>query len=1299
MLLIKVNLYSNNILMSDTDESKTDENDFRFVDSMNLNGPIHDMLKEAVKQPDLEFEWIYGDINNPTKFPLTKEIFLKLKHKLDISSSYPVLEETNDLDIRTELRYKGRSVTSNIRATIHGLQEIKQYCLQDNFDDLTPTFLKKKKYEPKFKKKNDPYDSYSVAESGLYPMRSTLKEEIKIDIMNKQVMSFMNNWSSKNKFFRYKKRYSYSCSNLWRIDLTAIKSSDTNTYSKTFKESGILQKKEQFELEIEYIGSISHTFEQPPIVKYSEILNSSPFNLELNGPFFNEGTILTDIEGTNNKEVHDMAFSYPLSPRYDEEVEFDEEIDSPKYEPYIPDKITIKDDFWKDSKLEDIFKHIKDNKKRFMNQDWRASNYKFIPLQKRYLVKSDWSGRIKPEGGVVEAEGEHILVRVSPTISIKEKDKKHDSSSETIIQTLLVPTKYIEQDMFEIPETRELLDKYELDTMEEYSPDSPRFSPNSQSGGGLTLSSTVYRKEIIDKLLYQLNEMIHFCYSCIVGSEYYLDVLQESDILNEYIRLSDEHDIYHREGWKFVGPQPVSMNLSHLNPLNSHSIVSKYVVTEKADGIRAQLLINKESRGYLLTPKKEIIDTGVNFEGIEGSWLFDGEYITQNKNKEPIRLFMIFDVYYSSEFSTQPYTYPWISKKGECRSEIIRKFKDSVIFKDDTSRPNSSIRIGFKQYLEGPEKLTKKKGSDTYSNIKTMFKSTKKILDIENNNGYEYSTDGLIFLPMYLSVKGSEEGDIVKSIRGTWNYNYKWKPPEENTIDFKVIFKESKPDIHSYIHETSDGRKETHYYQKVQLAVGYTERDDTMIDFNWSLLTNAPYNKQNYQYFTPPEFSIPNIHMTNIPLDKKRMKCSKDGKDIMNGCIVEMRYNPDSTNGFTWSPLRLRDDKVKPQYFTIANNIWNTINNPVTESMIRGDINFDEIEQESESDMYYVDTKFAEDTPIRALHNYIKSKLISRIGSSTEFKKPLLIADLSCGRGGDIKKYLSLKNDVGFILGLDISGNINQAAQRYHYERKPKPSALFLQFDTSKSIEEKAGCLSDDTDKLDTSKTMLDMIFKKSKSYPKKYKDVQKTYSGIATGGFDIVSSQFSLHYYFKDESTLRGFCENIRYLCSSGGYFIGTCYDGMKLMKTFAKQDTDTLEMVDSFGSLIYQINKKYTITDFSYDKDDTSDMYGQEIEVFMASIGQHITEYLVNFEFFIDIMSEYGFKLELPPFRKGEYNPIRDPIQSFDKVIDNLDEIREKDFNFVKKTNNRDLFDIKKDKGYQLLSGLNNWFVFQKE
>jgi len=310
-----------------------------------------------------------------------------------------------------------------------------------------------------------------------------------------------------------------------------------------------------------------------------------------------------------------------------------------------------------------------------------------------------------------------------------------------------------------------------------------------------------------------------------------------------------------------------------------------------------------------------------------------------------------------------------------------------------------------------------------------------------------------------------------------------------------------------------------------------------------------------------------------------------------------------------------------------------------------------------------------------------------------------MIADLSCGRGGDIKKYMTSKNKVEFIMGLDISGNINEAGQRFHYLSKPKPKALFLQYDTSKSVEKKEGCLGSTEESKELCTTMIDMVLGNTKTFPKKFKEVSDTYAGIATKGFDVVSSQFSLHYYFKDEDTLRGFCENIQYLCADDGYFIGTCYDGMKVVKTFAQEDTDTLEMKDSFGSLIYQIKKKYDITDFSYNKEDTEDMFGQEIEVFMASIGQPITEYLVNFEFFIELMKEYGFELALPTFRKGGYNPITKPIESFDSIIDKTSELREKDSNFIKKTRNTGLFRVHTSKEYKLLSGLNNWFIFKKK
>ena len=47
------------------------------------------------------------------------------------------------------------------------------------------------------------------------------------------------------------------------------------------------------------------------------------------------------------------------------------------------------------------------------------------------------------------------------------------------------------------------------------------------------------------------------------------------------------------------------MGIQHLNPLNPNATVSKYVVTGVGDGIRAQLFINNDNRGYLITPKKD----------------------------------------------------------------------------------------------------------------------------------------------------------------------------------------------------------------------------------------------------------------------------------------------------------------------------------------------------------------------------------------------------------------------------------------------------------------------------------------------------------------------------------------------------------------------------------------------------------------------------------------------------------------------------------------------------------------------
>ena len=158
----------------------------KVIDSMILNGEVELCLKEAIRQENLEFEWIFGE---PENKELTKELFISLKHYLDGSLEYSTLNESNSLDIRCEFRKGPKSIMSNIRATLEGVQQIKQYCLQDNFDDLNPTFMRKTRYQdPKNKSIN-----YGPAPSGLYPCRTNLKQEIMKDQNSDEVGIFLNN--------------------------------------------------------------------------------------------------------------------------------------------------------------------------------------------------------------------------------------------------------------------------------------------------------------------------------------------------------------------------------------------------------------------------------------------------------------------------------------------------------------------------------------------------------------------------------------------------------------------------------------------------------------------------------------------------------------------------------------------------------------------------------------------------------------------------------------------------------------------------------------------------------------------------------------------------------------------------------------------------------------------------------------------------------------------------------------------------------------------------------------------------
>jgi len=1238
---------------------------------------ITDFIKKTLDQENLELECIFD------QKILNKDTFLRLLNKFKEFNDFE--NEENTLDIRCIERGK----TSNIRISINGLEEIKQYCKTDSLDEIeNPVFIKKELYKEQLDKlpgSTTPEYIYKYSNQD-FDYRINIKTELPLNKENPEVLELLSNYNKKSKFFRYKKRYSFiTYDKLFRFDLTVIKSSPIHRVaklSKTFKESNILNSKEIYEMEIEYIGSD---------IKKDGTKSINAFYKDL-------------MDGKEYESPYNLY--YKVSPNPHGIISPMDFVIHPKEELPLPD-----------------------------NQDSSQSDESF----KYQSDLSDKSGLYVPEGYDPEeplyfqepsetkilkkAEIDDDILGIDENIElfkaqIEELEQEEDKGN---IEDLKEFVKEMEDEKNEL-----LKKKKELDNKEGGAKKIPEWAKKAK-----TKPATFVDNELLsEKLLTLFEEHIYYVLSIIFDTKYIISNSEKRSILEKYKILSGQK--CKLDYIKLQIPQPVTLTLNDVNPNNPKSILLKYAVTEKADGDRYVLYI-VNNQGYLINSKKNIIFTGVKFPDLNKDYLFDGEYITKNINDENIKLFMIFDVYYENMSLEKNFVHklPFHStdSEGLTRLNIIKEFKMNVL--PNVISDENSIRIDVKNYEFGNIGSKHDIGSDIYLNdCKIILNKCNNILRKSEKNAYEYRIDGLIFIPLFHSVKGTHKDDVQNYIGGKWCENFKWKPPDENSIDFQVRFVKKmvngkeKDKIFTYIEKKDDGSETLNKYKQLQLLVGYSKsandcNKDKNIDYCMKILDDTDSDeKGDIIPFNPEEGKI--LYLTNIKLnsDNKKVICERDKKEIKDNDIVEMRYNPDATNSMVWEPLRIRDDKIDPQFFTVANSVWDTIQNPISVDFITNKENLKDYKEVfDEKNKYYVSK---DNNPItaslRKLHNYIKSKLI--VGVCSSFKEKINILDISFGRGGDIQKYIQRDANAKFILGLDISSNITEACERYYNERKDKPKAVFLVADTSQKFS-KGDCFEnvDATEKeIKHSETMLNILYNNNKPVPKEYKKIHKKFNNLALKKFNVISSQFSLHYYFEDEVSFEGLMNNIKSNIAPGGYFIGTCYDGNNIFKLLKEQGDQEFKDLD--GSLIYSIEKKYDIDDFTFNPENLDNIFGQKIDVYMESIGQVITEYLVNFKFLKQYMEQNGFKLMSPTVKKKYSNIFKkdyindDGFGDFEKVINNLPQLLEGDKELQAKGYYEKSMEILKnsvldDEGnitelgnekLRILSSLNNYFIFKK-
>lgn len=686
------------------------------------------------------------------------------------------------------------------------------------------------------------------------------------------------------------------------------------------------------------------------------------------------------------------------------------------------------------------------------------------------------------------------------------------------------------------------------------------------------------------------------------------------------------------------GRQPISLEIQHL----TEKLPNKYAVTDKADGDRYFLVII-EKRCYLLSSNLIVKDTGIDISNDDiNNTIIDGEFIFVKKYNK--YLYMAFDCLVCGNQDVRDEQN--LLKRLEYADKVINAISNNKNYKYNLNHNIDATNT--KKVIEHH----KKNIVELYNDIDTVLKSKdigiifrrKYFIDcsgIKDNEIFTYSyfmwnlyttstelkcpylLDGLIYQP--LEQKYVVEKEKIKY------FDYKWKPPQKNSIDFYIEFERDRHTnkiIKAYDNSIDEGTKNKPYVI-CNLNVGYN-----VGNVEKPVLFNQEINgHQCYLYL-----DLTDEQKKGDGGDAEIIVRTEDGKIIQDKTVVEFSYllNDDINANFRWVPIKVRYDKTESvqkyrkrygNYKDVALKVWRSINNPILANLfselsndetydssikaLKERIDYTDVRNEKLNDVYYQkkDNIVAE---MRSFNNYLKSNLIFTYVNYKYNKDNIQnnVLDIGCGRGGDIQKFYYA--EVEGIVGIDpdvngLTGISDSAVSRYNQLRKKHakfPPMYFINADPSNLLVydeqvKKVGRMNNDN------KEMFNRFFSQDNAFK-----------------FDRLNASFSIHYLLSDEDSWSNFCTNINKHLRGDGYFIFETFDADRVVDLF-KENNNYAVHYDENGNkkLLYDIVKKYS------DENVKKRGIGNAIDVHMGWIseeGVYLTEYLVFKDFIIKSLKE---------------------------------------------------------------------------
>lgn len=746
---------------------------------------------------------------------------------------------------------------------------------------------------------------------------------------------------------------------------------------------------------------------------------------------------------------------------------------------------------------------------------------------------------------------------------------------------------------------------------------------------------------------------------------------QQQLVLEEYATLvkKDMTLPHYYKDIPLLTPKPITLEKSNLNNPDDYgavSILKNYVVTEKADGERVLIYINSVGRAFIIRSNLKVEETGIIAKKEAFNSLIDGEYIDCHKRTDGSgkNLFASFDIYYLNGVSLTS-----LSLMGDnSRNSNMLKMKGLL----DVSKCNMEYIVKVHRYGD------------------KILEECKVILN--NPDNYPYDIDGLIFTPAKLAVYSFYPSlPVPITQNNSWERLFKWKPMEQNTIDFLVKF-------------VGDIRKNGVIYKKVGLYVGDNpiSSSEISIDEGLKLRYDRKYSKKQYELqkegyvpvlFRPKMYYINDMEHSYLNFNERNEIRAENGDKIDDETIVEFRFDMKEKK---WKPIRVREDKTKifkkgeftktANSLVVAVNIWRSINNPISREMIMGGVDMKEGEDLEEAkkleadDIYY-----SRSIPRKTLLSY-NMITFHNIGINdmlfTKMKKGGNVIEMACGQASDLHRWLN--TGLRFVLGVDIVKDNIYNAKNGAYARVVReygksfrqrgqeqvkfPDIAFAVGDCTLDMRSGEAGMDDE------SKRLLKMIMKKDN---KKYEEHYKYIVGRGADKFDAITCLFAIHYFFENKKKLEGFLNNVSSNLKIGGIFIATFMDGGSVEKIIEEEGGRIAEgrkIVEDGSIPIWAIIKRF-------ENDD--DYYNRKVDIFIENTQRLIPEYLVNYEFLVKKALEF----DLEVVESELYS------KTFEKFKMNVNEDEDKQSGVDKIILELDKQDIQKR-----FSFLNRWAIFKK-